>query len=80
MREPVVKISGRNLFLLTAWVAGAFLLAVGAWYLLLDSLGDEGAKQMPKALIIALSVALILGAAGVVMHSVEQKRRLAAAK
>lgn len=71
---------GKNLFLLTAWLAGAFLLLVGAWYLLLYLLGDEGAKQMPKALMIALSVAVALGVAAFGIHFAEQKRRLAALK
>ncbi len=69
---------GKNLFILTAWVAGIFLLLIGAWYLLLYSMGDPSAKSVPKGLIIALATAAVLGAAAVAIHFAEQKKRLAA--
>jgi hypothetical protein len=69
-----------SLFVLTAWLAGIFLLLTGAWYLLLYCLGDPGAKSMPKGLIIALSTAVVLGGAAIGIHFIEQNKRLAAQK
>jgi ABC-type uncharacterized transport system len=68
--------NGRNLFLLTAWMAGIFLGLVALFYLLLYVLGHEGAKTVPKGLIIALAGAAALGALAVWMHIVEEQKRV----
>lgn len=71
---------GKNLFVLTAWLAGIFLFLTGAWYLLLYWLDDPGAKTMPRNLIIALLTAVALGTAAIAIHYLEQKKRLSAQK
>jgi ABC-type uncharacterized transport system involved in gliding motility auxiliary subunit len=69
---------GKNMFTLTFWLAVAFLIAVGFWYLLLWYLGVESAKSFPKGLAIAVSTAVIIGIAALLMNSIEQKKKIAA--
>jgi hypothetical protein len=69
---------GNNLFRVTFWLAVAFLLLVGVWYLLLWYLGVESAKSFPMGLTIAVSVAAAVGVAALFMNTVEQKKKAAA--
>lgn len=69
---------GKNLFTLTSWVAVAFLVAVGLWYLLLWYLGVESAKSFPMGIAIAVGSAAVIGILALLMNAVEQKKRAAA--
>ncbi len=68
----------KNLFILTAWVAFTFLQLVLAWYLLLWKLGMEEAKIVPRNLIIAVGIAVSLGAISIVVNHYENQKRAAA--
>ena len=69
---------GKNLFTLTFWMAVAFLVAVGLWYLLLWYLGVESAKSFPMGIAIAVGSAAVIGIAALLMNAVEQKKKAAA--
>lgn len=69
---------GNNLFKLTFWLALAFLIAVGLWYLLLWSLNVESAKSFPTSVAIAVGAAAVIGIAALLMHYAEQKNKAAA--
>ena len=69
---------GKNLFTLTFWLAVAFLIAVGFWYLLLWYLGVESAKSFPKGLAISVGVAAAIGIVALLMNAAEQKKKAAA--
>jgi hypothetical protein len=68
----------KNLFTLTFWLAVAFLIAVGLWYLLLWYLGVESAKSFPVGIMIAVGSAAIIGAIALLMNAAEQKKKAAA--
>jgi hypothetical protein len=69
---------GRNLFILTAWLAFGFLVLVGAYYVLLWKLGMEEAKTVPRNLIIAIGVATSLTAVSIIVNHYENQKRVAA--
>jgi hypothetical protein len=69
---------GKNLFTVSFWLAVAFLILVGVWYLLLWYLGVESAKSFPMGLAIAVSTAGIIGVASLLMNNLEQKKKAAA--
>ena len=68
----------KNLFILTAWVAGAFLALVAAYYVLLWQLGMEEATRVPRNLIIAIGVAVSLTAISIIINHYENEKRAAA--
>jgi ABC-type uncharacterized transport system involved in gliding motility auxiliary subunit len=69
----------KNLFSLTFWLAVAFLIVVGLWYLLLWYLGVESAKSFPMGLTIAVSIAVAVGIAAFLMNTAERKKAAAKA-
>ena len=69
---------GKNLLIVTAWVATAFLVIVGCWYVLLWQLGMEDAKTVPRNLIIAIGAAASLAAVSIVINYYENQKRTAA--
>jgi hypothetical protein len=68
----------KNLFSLTFWLAVAFLIAVGLWYLLLWYLGVESAKSFPVGIAIAVGSAAGIGMIALLMNAAEQKKKAAA--
>ena len=71
--------SGKNVFVLTLWLAAAFLLAVIMWLALQWQLGlwKPTIKEIPRALWITIGVAVIIGGAAAIGNRLEQKRRAA---
>ncbi len=69
---------GKNLLIVTAWVATAFLVIVGCWYVLLWQLGMEDARTVPRNLIIAIGTAASLAAVSIVINYYENQKRAAA--
>jgi cation transport ATPase len=68
--------SGKNVFLLTLWLAGAFLVLLVAWFALQWRLGLwKPTIRMPNAVWIAVSGAVVLGVAAAIANTYEQKRR-----
>ena len=68
---------GRNLFIITTWVALAFLGLVGAWYVLLWQLGMEDARTVPRNLIIAIGAATAIAAVSMIINNHENQKRTA---
>lgn len=66
---------GRNLFLVTTWVALAFLGLVGAWYILLWQLGMEEARTVPRNLIIAIGTATAIASVSMIINNHENQKR-----
>ncbi len=69
---------GKNLFILTAWLAATFLMLVAGWYVLLWQLGLEEAKTLPRNLIIAIGVAASLTSISILINRYENQKREAA--
>lgn len=68
--------SGKNVFLLTLWLAGAFLAAVVLWLALQWQLGLwKPTIKMSATFWITISVAVLIGAAAGIANTFEQKRR-----
>jgi hypothetical protein len=66
---------GRNLFVVTTWVALAFLGLVGGWYVLLWQLGMEEARSVPRNLIIAIGTATAIAAVSMIINNHENQKR-----
>jgi len=66
---------GKNLFIITAWLAGAFLAGVAVWYILLWRLGMEEAKSVPRNLLIAIGIAVALTVISIVINHHENQKR-----
>ncbi len=69
---------GKNMLILTAWVAGTFLQLVAAWYVLLWKLGMPEARTVPRNLIIAIGIAASLSAISILINHYENEKRAAA--
>ena len=68
--------SGKNVFVLTLWLAGAFLVAVVLWLALQWRLGLwKPTIKMSPTFWITIGVAVIIGAAAGIANTYEQKRR-----
>ena len=69
--------SGKNVFVLTLWLAAAFLLAVMMWLALQWQLGLwKPTIKMSPTFWITISVAVGIGVAAAIANTVEQKRRV----
>ena len=68
--------SGKNVFVLTLWLAAAFLLAVIMWLALQWQLGLwKPTIRMSPTFWITIAVAVGIGVAAAIANNVEQKRR-----
>lgn len=69
--------SGKNVFVLTLWLAVAFLVAVVLWLALQWQLGlwKPTLKEIPRGLWITIGVVVLLGGAAAIANTFEQKRR-----
>ena len=70
--------SGKNVFVLTLWLATAFLVAVALWLALQWQLGLwKPTIKMSPTFWITIGVAVLIGAAAGIANTFEQKRRAA---
>ena len=68
--------SGKNVFVLTLWLAVAFLILLVAWFALQWRLGLWTPKiAVPISVWLAVGVAVVIGVAAAVANTFEQKRR-----
>ena len=68
--------SGKNVFVLTLWLASAFLVAVVLWLALRWQLGLwKPTIKMSATFWITIGVAVLIGAAAGIANTYEQKRR-----
>jgi hypothetical protein len=68
--------SGKNVFVLTLWLAGAFLTAIVLWLALQWQLGLwKPTIRMPLGVWIGIGTALTVGVAAAIGNHLEQKRR-----
>ncbi len=70
--------SGKNVFLLTFWLAGVFLLLLAGWFALQWKLGlwkPTKMNEIPMGVWVSIAIAFGVGVTAAIANAVEQKRR-----